>query len=188
MDTQNVALSRQALITQMNEGYVPSFEFFWGHRNSAHVVTKSCMSQWFPASFEESGVHYSTAEHYMMAAKARLFNDFVNLENILKAKTPSEAKAFGRKVKDFDPQVWQEKAFQIVVNGNLLKFSQNDPLRRFLLATGQRVLVEASPVDNIWGIGLAADHPNAAKPEHWRGDNLLGFALMKARNHLLIEQ
>ena len=84
----------------------------------------------------------------------------------------------------FDQASWEAKRYDIVVSGSLAKFGQHDDLRAFLLGTGERVLVEASPVDRVWGIGLAADDPRADDPARWRGANLLGFALMAARDTL----
>jgi ribA/ribD-fused uncharacterized protein len=102
-------------------------------------------------------------------------------EKILSASHPDVAKKLGREAKGFDEAKWVEHRFEIVVRGNEAKFGQNAALKQFLLNTGQRVLVEASPVDRVWGIGLAEDNPEAANPEQWPGLNLLGFALMKVR-------
>ncbi len=126
------------------------FLFFWGH-TVKDEITKSCFSQWFTGKFEENGIVYKTAEHYMMAGKARLFNDAEILEKILQASTPNQVKALGRKVKNFDPNVWNEHKYEIVKQGNLLKFSQNNKYKDFLLSTGDKILVEASPYDTIWG-------------------------------------
>ena len=120
----------------------------------------------------------------MMAQKARLFVDKEAFNKIIKAKSPGEAKAMGREVKNFDNSVWVERRYGIVVDGSLQKFSQHPDLREFLINTKGRILVEASPVDNIWGIGLAADNEKAGYPENWEGLNLLGFALMEARDIL----
>lgn len=120
----------------------------------------------------------------MMAEKARLFCDTETVERILAARTPAEAKKLGRSVRRFDDQEWMSHRWSIVVRGNIAKFSQHSDLRQFLLETGQRVIVEASPVDQVWGIGMAATDPNAGRPECWKGLNLLGFALMEVRNHL----
>ncbi len=125
-----------------------------------------------------------TAEHYMMYAKAKLFGDEQAMERLLKASNPGEAKAIGRQVQGFDEEHWQQHRFGIVVTGNLAKFSYNADLQEYLLNTGNRVLVEASPVDRIWGIGMAADNPAAENPDRWKGDNLLGFALMQVREEL----
>ncbi len=93
-------------------------------------------------------------------------------------------KALGRQVRGFDAKVWDEIKFGIVLNASYLKFSQNASLRDFLLRTGSKILVEASPVDKIWGIGLAASDENAQNPMKWRGQNLLDFALMRARDEI----
>lgn len=100
------------------------------------------------------------------------------------ARTPAAAKKVGRLVRDFDDTVWVRERFALVVEGGVHKFGQDPALRAYLLNTGERVLVEASPVDRIWGIGLAKDDPRTADPASWRGLNLLGFALMEARTRL----
>lgn len=119
-----------------------------------------------------------------MVAKARLFDDDESLVQILKSTDPKTAKALGRKVKNFDGSVWDQNARRLVTEGNIAKFSQNKHLREFLLATGDTVLVEASPFDRIWGIGLKADDDRAKDPLTWQGQNLLGFALMDVREEL----
>jgi ribA/ribD-fused uncharacterized protein len=93
-------------------------------------------------------------------------------------------KALGRGVRGFEELIWRQHRVSIVVEGNYAKFSQSEPLRDFLIGTKHRVLVEASPVDKIWGIGLAGDDPRAENPLEWRGLNLLGFALMDVRERL----
>ncbi|AKK72500.1 hypothetical protein OK18_07555 [Chryseobacterium gallinarum] len=163
------------------------FLFFWGH-TVKDEITKSCFSQWFPGRFEENGIVYNTAEHYMMAGKARLFNDSEILKQILEAKTPNQAKTLGRKVKNFDPKIWDEQKYEIVKAGNLLKFSQNQRFKSFLLSTNNKVLVEASPYDKIWGIGMLETDKRAENPLLWNGENLLGFALMEVRDLLKEER
>jgi ribA/ribD-fused uncharacterized protein len=117
----------------------------------------------------------------MMAEKAKLFNDQGTYEKIINASNPGEAKSLGREVKGFDDSVWVRNRFEIVVQGNRLKFEQNSELKAFLISTGDRVLVEASPIDKIWGVGLAADDQKIDNPNLWRGLNLLGFVLMEVR-------
>lgn len=160
--------------------------YFWGHKQKrpSSVITKCCFSQWYSSSFIVDDIYYATAEHYMMAAKARLFNDNKILHDILKTHDPGTAKALGRQVRGFNEKIWQDNCFSIVIAGNLAKFLQNQSLADFLLATKNRVLVEASPVDKIWGIGLAEDSHNIDNPLTWRGKNLLGFALMAVREQL----
>lgn len=100
---------------------------------------------------------------------------------MLEAPNPGAAKALGRQVRNFDEGVWLQQRFAIVVRGNRAKFSQHAALGKFLAQTAARVLVEASPVDRIWGIGLAQHDERATDPNAWQGLNLLGFALMQVR-------
>ena len=164
------------------------FVFFWGHtapgdgRIGTHVL-----SQWWPHPFAVDGVRYPTAEHFMMAEKARLFGDETRLVEVLAAPSPGAAKAAGRRVTGFDDAVWCENRVEIVARGSVAKFGSDDDLRRFLVGTGDRVLVEASPRDRVWGIGMGKNNPDAAHPSRWRGLNLLGLALMKARAELRVD-
>lgn len=161
------------------------FLFFWGHRPPrGGGVGPGCLSQWWEAPFTVAGQAYRTAEHFMMAEKARLFGDERTRREVLDAPHPGAAKKLGRQVRGFDEATWAEHRYGIVVRGNLAKFTQHPDLGAFLLGTGDRVLVEASPVDRIWGIGLAADDERAATAARWRGLNLLGFALMDVREEL----
>ena len=157
---------------------------FWGHSESESSVTQACLSQWYPANFEINGINYKTAEHFMMAEKARLFNDDSTQNLIISCDHPGEAKKLGRKVSNFDDETWKQHRDQIVIQANLAKFSQNESLKAFLLNTANRILVEASPYDRIWGIGLSKDHKDSQNPKAWRGLNLLGFALMAVRNQI----
>lgn len=173
------------LIEKFDKTREIDFLFFWGHTNEGNEATgKFVFSQWYPSPFVADKVIYKTAEHWMMAAKARLFNDNESLEKILQCDTPKAAKALGRKVKGFDPVTWETNCYGIVIEGNKLKFSQNNGFKNYLLATGDKVIVEASPVDTIWGIGLTEDSKQANNPHSWRGRNLLGFALMEVRDIL----
>ena len=177
--------SQEALIREVRAGTKVKYLHFWGHRPRPDGrVSASCLSQWWPSPFTVDGVTYATAEHWMMAGKARLFDDEDALARVLAAGHPSEAKKAGRLVRGFDEETWTRERFGIVVEGSVHKFAADEELRGFLLGTGERVLVEASPVDRVWGIGLAADDPAAEDPERWRGPNLLGFALMEARGRV----
>lgn len=159
--------------------------FFWGHQPERDGrVGAGCLSQWWPSPFTLDGIAFATAEHYMMWRKATLFGDEAMAERVLATPHPHAAKALGGRVAGFDQQTWDEHRCDIVVAGNLAKFRQHAALRTFLLTTGRRVLVEASPVDRIWGIGLTRDDPAAADPARWRGLNLLGFALVQVRDVL----
>lgn len=176
---------RSELISLVQTGAPLDYVFFWGHRKPEDgSVTKSCFSQWYEAAFRINDELFRTAEHYMMVRKARLFSDEATAKRILAAATPSEAKSLGRKVQGFSDEVWLAHREEIVFTGNLEKFSQHSSLGQFLLATGDSILVEASPTDSIWGIGLAQDTALARDPSSWPGLNLLGFALMKVRVRL----
>ena len=120
----------------------------------------------------------------MMAEKALLFEDKQIYEQIINSAKPGKVKELGRRVRNFNQGIWEENRFEIVVRGNFYKFSQNKELSRFLKNTNDRVLVEASPVDSIWGIGLAQNDENAKIPYFWNGLNLLGYALMETRDLL----
>lgn len=170
------------LIDVIERGERVKFLFFWGHQPQADGgIGKGCLSQWWPAAFTADGVTFATAEHYMMWRKAMLFGDAETAARIVAAGHPSQAKALGRQARGFDEAVWQANRFDIVVAGSVAKFGQHPDLREFLLGTGDRVLVEASPRDRVWGIGLGAANERAEDPRQWRGLNLLGFALMRAR-------
>lgn len=159
--------------------------FFWGHHPRRDGSPgPGCLSQWWPAPFTVDGVEYRTAEHWMMAAKARLFGDVEAEARVLAAPHPHAAKTAGRQVRGFEEGLWRKHRFGIVVEGGVHKFGAHEHLRAFLLGTRNRVLVEASPLDRVWGIGLTADDERAAEPARWRGENLLGFALMEVRERI----
>ncbi len=159
--------------------------FFWGHRPRRDgQMSQSCFSQWWEEAFIVDGKTYKSTEHWMMAGKAKLFGDEEMLQKIIDCRTPAEAKKLGRQVRNFDNDAWLANRYKIVLEGNKHKFSQSETMKAFLLNTGNRVLVEASPVDAIWGIGLAADFRGIENPHNWKGLNLLGFVLMEVRDYL----
>lgn len=175
-------LSVPELLRKIEAGWAPEYLYFWGHHaEPGEPAGKHVLSQWRECAFEIDGIRYPSAEHYMMAEKARMFGDDDTLARILAAPHPGDAKAWGRRVRNFARAQWEAGCFDIVVRGNLAKFGQNAELRTYLDSTGEQVLVEASPEDRIWGVGLAVDDPRIQNPAHWRGLNLLGFALMKVR-------
>lgn len=168
-------------------GNTVNYLFFWGHRPGKDgAITKSCFSQWWKSSFATEGISYITAEQWMMAGKARLFGDAATLAEILRTDDPQAVKKLGRRVRPFDPAVWDAHKYEVVVQGNLLKFGQDARLKAFLLGTGESVLVEASPYDTVWGIGLSSEAPDVENPRSWNGENLLGFALMEVRDRLRV--
>lgn len=179
-------LTRADLCDAVRAGQRFQYLPFWGHTaRKGGPVGKACLSQWWPCTFEVEGIAYRSAEHFMMAEKARLFGDEATRRAVLHARTPGEAKKLGRQVTPWDDATWEAHRFDLVVAGNLAKFGQDDALGAFLRGTAGRVLVEASPKDRIWGIGLAETDPASTDPLRWRGDNLLGFALMGVRARLI---
>ncbi|MEV7287462.1 NADAR family protein [Streptomyces sp. NPDC093252] len=180
--------SVDALVSAIRDGARPRFLPFWKHHPPPDGrLDAACLSQWRPSPFVVDGVRYATAEHWMMAGKDRLFEDPEAERQALTARHPAEAKKAGALVRGFDEAVWRRERLRIVTEGNVHKFASDPALRAFLVGTGSRVLVEASPMDRIWGIGLPAGDPAVQEPEHWRGLNLLGFALMAARERLRAE-
>ncbi len=175
--------SNNQIIKRFESGESLKYLFFWGHQKSDQI-TKSCFSQWYASKFIVDDIEYLTAEHFMMAEKALLFHDQKIREQILNSFKPGKAKELGRQVKNFDQKTWETHRFDIVVRGNYHKFSQNSELSEFLLNTNDRILVEASPVDQVWGIGLAQNDAQAKNPHFWKGLNLLGYALMEVRDVL----
>ena len=179
------ARSVEELLQSITESNRPKYVYFWGHTPKIEgAIDKSCFSQWFPSVFTFDGNTFATAEHFMMAQKAKLFSDDENFAKILEAKSPGAAKALGRTVLNFDQLLWEKHRFEIVVQASVLKFSSDTRLRDYLVGTGSRVLVEASPTDQIWGIGLDAESAENKDPSQWNGRNLLGFALMEARERI----
>ena len=152
--------------------------------NRVHPFLKSFLSQWHPARFTVEGVEYNCAEQFMMYQKAILFCDDKMAAKILTTDKPHEQKLMGQYVKDFVSEVWEKHKVDIVTRGNYAKFSQNSGLRKKILATGDDILAEANAKDIFWGIGLAEDDPDVQNPEKWKGDNLLGKALMDVRDRL----
>ena len=175
----------ETLRRRWRDGWRPPLVHFWGHRREPDGQPgPGCLSQFWPSPFQIEGQLYLTAEHWMMASKARLFGDDEALLRILTSLEPVQAKAIGRQVRGFQEDVWRAHRHDIVKQGNLAKFGQHEAERAFLCSTAPAVLVEASPHDRIWGIGRAANDPRAADPATWGGLNLLGFVLMEVRDQL----
>lgn len=176
--------TRDELIARYAKGETFKFLFFWGHTAEGEEITQACLSQWWSCYFTIDGISYSCAEQYMMAEKARMFHDEAMLEMIMNANHPKEMKAYGRAVQNFVQEQWDSACYSLVKKGNTAKFSQNPSLLDFLTHTSGRILVEASPRDRIWGIGMGKSNPDAENPLKWRGKNLLGFALTEVRDCL----
>lgn len=151
-----------------------NFTFFYG----------GPFSNWASSTFIYNGVVYNTGEQYMMHMKALLFNDAETAKKIMGTSSPYEQKALGRIVKNFDKAQWEAVCLDIMVAGLTSKFSQNPAMLKALLDTGDTEIVEASPTDRIWGIGLAESDPLIWDKKNWRGTNWLGVVLMRVRDEL----
>ena len=163
---------------------VPPVLFYLSRGPSPAAVGPWVCSQWYPATFATEGQRFRTAEHYMMWSKALAFGDYDTAELVLASDHPRAAKALGRRVANLHEPTWEALRFDVVVRANLAKFAQHETLRAWLISTAPALLVEASPSDRVWGIGLDEADPDARRPERWRGQNLLGLALCRVRDLL----
>lgn len=170
----------QETCNQSRNTNASDFIYFW--RPDEREGKEACFCQWFKSYFVVDGIRYNCAEQFMMAEKARLFGDMATRGKILRSTDPSEMKHLGRKVKGFVPEVWDRISSAVVVRGNVAKFRQDLWLTFILLGTENKIIVEASPYDQIWGIGMTAEDARKTNPYLWRGKNKLGFALMEVRD------
>lgn len=142
------------------------------------------LSQWYPCTFTEGETIYNSVEQYMMVQKAKLFNDDATIKKIMNSSDPKKIKALGRKVKNFNEAEWDKHKRLVIFDGNMLKFCQNKAILKELHATGDKILAEASPYDQIYGIGIGMTNKNLQDPSQWKGQNLLGNTLMRVRGTL----
>lgn len=174
--TEEEEKNKKKYLEDMIENRTETHLYFWG----------GYCSQWHRSKFIVEGIEYNCAEQYMMAEKARLFNDQESLYNIMLEYDPRNQKILGKNVRNFDKAKWDSVCRLIVYRGNLAKFSQNSGLCDWLLLdTGNLKLVEASPYDNIWGIGLNPCDPLRFDEKNWKGTNWLGEAIMQVRSDLM---
>ena len=184
MKLQDLKYTIGGLVLAIDSFYYNDYIYFWRHTEPGNEVTQACLSQWYPCHFIVDGIAYNCAEQYMMAEKARLFGDHQTCSKIMQATDPEIIKHLGRKVRNFDADLWNEHCIDIVLKGNLHKFGQNQPLKNYLLSTGRATFVEASPYDKVWGIGVGEREARKTIPHFWKGENRLGFILMEVREIL----
>lgn len=154
------------------------YVFFWS----------GIYSNWHPAPFTIDGATYNCSEQYLMVEKARLFGDSTMEARIMSAVDPADQKRYGRMVQGFDKTKWEANARKIMYKGLYAKFKQNLALKQALLATGDRTMVEASPEDRIWGIGVHWKNDKVDDPKNWRGTNWLGETLTQVRDDIRAEE
>ena len=148
-------------------------------------TTEDYLSNFHPAVFKIGEITFSCTEQHMMYSKAKLFGDEEIAKQILMTDVPGKIKGFGRKVSNFDENIWHQHREKILFEGNLAKYMQNEDMKKKLLSTNPKTLVEASPTDKIYGVGLDINNPLIDDPKNWKGMNLLGEILMRVREHIL---
>ena len=150
------------------------FTFFW--------ESDSPFSNWYACPFVHNGIEYNCSEQYMMYKKAILFGDHEVAEMIMEQSSPRKQKFLGRQVRGYVDEIWMDNCQDIMVPGLVSKFIQDTYSLNCILETGDSIIVEASPYDKIWGIGMTKNDPRATDPTQWEGKNFLGNVLMRARD------
>jgi ribA/ribD-fused uncharacterized protein len=157
------------------------------NKNNYTLFWNGVFSNWYPSKFYHNGISFTCGEQYMMYHKAMTFNDKEVAKLIMETSSPKEQKRLGRLVSNYNDEKWAAVRVQVMVDGLYEKFNTNPVLKAALLETGDTIIAEASPVDKIWGIGLAEDDPRAWDMATWKGQNLLGIVLMMVRDKLKCE-
>lgn len=142
------------------------------------------LSNWYMSPFTADGIRFSSMEQFMMYRKAVAFGERDRAAQILDTEDVGRIKELGRLVSGYDDNYWNGIRQIVVYEGLYAKFSQNEELKRLLQATGRAVLAECAVKDRIWGIGLSMDDPDRLDRRKWKGQNLLGYALMMVREKL----
>lgn len=190
MPSKTPKYTRENTLQRIESGEKLKCLAFWGEYN-----TNGWLSNFYPAPFvvkhpNGETLDFSCTEQYFMYKKAACFKDDAIQKEILQpGKKPLEYKKLGRKISNYDDTVWSNYRYEVMYFANLHKYSQHPDLRKQLLDTGDAILIEASPYDKIFGIGVSAEqHTNGVfdytNPKKWNGDNLLGFCLMEVRDYL----
>ena len=156
------------------ERITDKYVFFWNGE----------LSNWYGSGLIYESLAFYNSEQAFMWKKAIFFGDSATAVKITNTSSPAMAKRLGRQVKNFDVQKWSEVSYQVMVDVNFAKYSQKPLLKDLLLSTGDKIIVEVSPYDKIWGIGLHWEDDDVLDESKWKGQNLLGKALMEVRKQL----
>ncbi len=176
--------TKESIIERFNAHEEMNILAFPGNVSDLKAIPTAFLSPWYDSPFDLYDHHYRSAVQYIMAQKAALFTDRETWRRIMKAESPDAWLIPEIEIKKFDPGLWDQEKYQIILTANLAKFSQYPELLDLLLKTGDSVLVEGDPGDNILGVNLGFDDPKIMDPNKWQGENLFGFALMEARDIL----
>lgn len=142
------------------------------------------LSNWYLSRFTIDNITFSSMEQYMMYNKAVYCHDESVAAQILTTDDVAKIKALGRAVSNYDENLWNGIRQIVVYRGLLEKFSQNSKLKEKIKTTGDVILAECAVRDCIWGIGLSMKDPDRFDKTKWKGQNLLGYALMMVRECL----
>lgn len=160
-----------------------NYVFFYGHTEGRPFA---CFSNFYPSKFTADGKNFNCSEQYFMKKKQEMFDPTnVQLANAIMAETsPAKIKAFGRQVKNYDETKWNQERYRVMKEALMYKFGQNQNMKQILMSTGNKILCECTNLDKIWASGLHITDPDRFDETKWKGQNLLGKALMEVRNEL----
>lgn len=144
------------------------------------------LSNFYRTEIHYQGLHFHSSEQLFMYFKAKFFNDEYHARLILESKTPKESKLYGRKVVGFNNEEWDKVKCDFMYKALQAKFYGNKELSSYLTRKEHKnkLFVEASPYDKIWGIGIDENNPELLQTNFW-GKNLLGQLLTKLHNEIL---
>lgn len=156
-------------------------------KTETHIYFSDCgLSNFWVGTFLLDNIGFASAEHAYLYLKAKHFNDEDTAQKILKAPTLYHAGELAKVVKNYDDEAWLRDRFDVMVTALEHKFSDRD-MKFFLMSTTTKTLVNANPYDVIWSIGLSKDDNRVLDERNWKGQNLLGKALMEVRSRLILE-
>lgn len=180
---RNHILTTNDICKRYDSGESLRFVFFGEcHSEFTDSVGKECFSRWYSLAFEIEGKSFFCIEQYMMAEKACFFDDEECERRIMNNNDIEDITLLGQQIKIFDGFLWDNYKKDVIRQGNVAKFADNKELFEFLISTDDAILVEATPYDVVWGIGMREGDQGIDNPHNWKGENILGFTLMKIRD------